>query len=129
MCFEYDGVWEFYESKRVKCRKPHRCGGCRKTIAAKEYATRHSGKFEGDLICEYECDDCKRLTLSIAAEEMRHGCHWSESWCALSDLREYIAERGEPVPLLNGTIDECIAQVNAVWDEQKEQRRKLLSAP
>ena len=115
MCFDYDDYAELSESKTIVCRKPHRCGGCRKVIAKGDSAKCTTGKFDGDFFRVYECERCQRLTLSIAAEEIQHGCRWSEAWCALDDLSSYVAGRREPVKLLEGTLDECLKYVNDLW--------------
>ena len=126
MCFEYDGVCDFYESHRVKCRKEHKCEGCKRVIRKGEKAMVHSGKFDGRLFRDYECEDCERLTVSIAAEEIEAGCCWSEAWCALTELREYVADRREPVRLLEGTIEECRKQLDELWQAKVAERRELL---
>lgn len=63
----------------------------------------------------YECERCRRLILSIAAEEIEHGCRWNEAWCQASELAEYVRDRSEPVKLLEGTLDECWQHVNELW--------------
>jgi hypothetical protein len=120
MCFDNDDRAEMYELKRVRVRKPHRCDGCGKTIERGEHATHHTGLFDGAWFSDYECDDCRRLTLSIAVEELRHRCSWSDAWCPLSELRSYVADRSEPVKLLEGTLEECRQQVDAAWDERQK---------
>lgn len=124
MCFEYDGYAEMYEARTVVCRKPHRCEGCGGTIVKGESAELATGKFEGRLFAEYTCETCQRMILSIAAEEIRHGCHWNEAWCATSELAEYLSHRhGDPVPLLVGTLEECRYHVNAMWKAHEASKR------
>ena len=126
MCFDYDDYAEFCESKTVVCRKPHRCDGCRKVIAKGESAKYTTGKFDGEFFRVYECERCQRLTLSIAAEEIEHGCSWSQAWCALDDLSSYVAERGEPVKLLEGSLEQCWKYVNDLWQQKVADRRQLM---
>lgn len=116
MCFEYDGYPEFHNAHTVKCRKPHKCAGCRKVIPKGESAEYTSGKYDGDFYAYYTCENCQRLILSIAAEEIRHGCHWDESWCSVDDIQDYISQRREPLPVLDGTVEECRQQVCELWE-------------
>lgn len=125
MCFDYDDYAEMYNEKQVVCRKPHRCGGCGKTIEKGQAAKHCTGKFDGDFFSVYECEPCQRMLLSIAAEEIEHGCRWSEAWCALDYLSSYVAERGEPVKQLTGTIEECWKYVNELWTAKVAERRQL----
>jgi len=122
MCFSYDDYAEMCESKVVTCRKPHRCCGCHRQIAVGETANASSGKFDGSFFRAYECEDCRRLILSIAAEEIEHGCSWNESWCAAEGLSEYIAERSKPVVVLGGSLEDCWSHVNELWKQKVEQR-------
>jgi hypothetical protein len=115
MCFEYDGYPEFNNTKIVTTRKPHRCYCCGQSIEAGSQAEYSAGKFDGRFYAFYICDDCKRKQLSIAAEEIRHGCNWNEAWCAYEDVHGYLA--GSETPILKGSIDDCIKQVNDLWRE------------
>lgn len=127
MCFDYDDYAEMVNASTVKCRKPHRCCGCRKMIAKGESAKLTTGKFDGSFFRTYECEACQRMIISIAAEEISHGCSWSEAWCATQDLRDYIADRSEPVALLEGTLDDCLKHVNDLWEAQIAERRAARS--
>jgi hypothetical protein len=118
MCFSYDDNYpEFLQSKTVKCRKPQNCEGCREIILAGEYAKYTSGKYD-EFFCMYECETCQQTILSIAAEEIRHGCSWSEAWCHPSDIRNYLRNRGEPLTMLDGSLDECKRQVDELWTQR-----------
>ena len=127
MCFDYDGYPEMYAEKSVMVRKRHRCDGCRKAIEPGQPAKLATGKFDGAFFRSYQCESCQRMILSIAAEEIQHGCSWSEAWCAPNDLCEYLAEREEPVPQLNGTLDDCMKQVNDMWAAACAERRLLIA--
>lgn len=127
MCFDYDDYPEIYAEKSVIVRKRHRCNGCRKTIDPGQPAKLATGKFDGAFFRSYQCEACQRMILSIAAEEIQHGCSWSEAWCAPDDLHDYFADRCEPVPLLDGTLDECLSQVNALWTAACAERRQLIA--
>ncbi len=128
MCFEYDEGSQFYNTHRVrKTRKDHRCNGCHKVIPKGASCTNNTGLFERHWFSEYVCDDCQRLLLSIAAEELRDGCPWHTAWCATEELQEYSMNRHEPVPLLQGTLEECREQVNRIHAAQMaEWHRKRL---
>ena len=114
MCFDYDDYPEFLQSKTVKCREPQNCEGCREIIQAGEYARYTSEKCYAFFCCE----TCQRTILSIAAEEIRHGCSWSEAWCHPSDIRSYLRNRGEPLTMLEGSLDECKRQINELWTQR-----------
>ena len=113
-CEEYDDYPEFLQSKTVECREPQNCEGCREIIQAGEYAKYTSEKCYAFFCCE----TCQRTILSIAAEEILHGCSWSEAWCHPSDIRHYLRNRGEPLPMLEGSLDECKKQVNELWTQR-----------
>jgi len=127
MCFYYDDYAELYAETSVTVRKRHRCSGCLKAIEPGQPAKLATGKFDGAFFRSYQCESCQRMILSIAAEEIQHGCSWSEAWCAPDDLREYLADRSEPVQLLEGTLEECMSQVNALWTAACEERRQLIA--
>ena len=115
MCFSYDDDYaEVLQSKTVKCREPQNCEGCREIIQAGEYAKYTSEKCYAFFCCE----TCQRTILSIAAEEIRHGCSWSEAWCHPSDIRSYLRNRGEPLTMLEGSLDECKRQINELWTQR-----------
>jgi hypothetical protein len=120
MCFDYDGEPEFGEAKQVKCRKPHKCKGCRKTIQPGQQAERSSGLFDEHFFRYYTCEDCQRLQISIAYEEIKHGCAWHTAWCNPDDLQEYVDDRLVPVTLLSGTIAECRKQVDDLFAERRK---------
>lgn len=84
-----------------------------------------TGKFDGEFFRVYECEQCQRMILSIAAEEIEHGCRWSEAWCAPEDVSSYVAERGEPVKQLTGTLDECWKYVNDLWLSKVAEHRQM----
>lgn len=116
MCFNNDdGYCEMYELRYVKCRKPHKCGGCNRIIPKGEQTTCETWLWEGDWFATYSCDDCRRMILSIADLEISEGCRWHEAWCPLDELQQYLHDRHEPVPLLQGTLDECRQQVSDHW--------------
>lgn len=120
MCFEYDDYPEMYNARQVVVRKPHRCEGCGKIIQPGQPAKLATGKFDGSFFREYQCEPCQRMIYSIAAEEIRHGCSYSQAWCAPFDLREYLADRAKPVELLEGTLEECFAMVNQLWEDRRK---------
>lgn len=66
------------------------------------------------------------LRLSIAAEELRRDCAWHTAWCPFEELREYVAELSDPVPMLTGTPEEALAEVNRIHTELVEARRAAL---
>ena len=115
MCFDNDDTADIYDQTNVTTRKPHRCEGCRKIIPAGSQMSYTRCLFDGSWSNWYECEDCRRIILSIAAEEIQHGCRWSEAWCQIDELQEYLRDRREPVKLLHGTLEECRQQVNAAW--------------
>ena len=53
--------WEFYKTKTVKCRKPHKCALCSIEIKAGEKSIYFSGKWEGNFDSGYECLNCSEL--------------------------------------------------------------------
>jgi len=120
MCFDYDDYPELHSASNVKCRKEHRCTGCRRKIRKGETAEHNTGKFDGSFYSYYVCDGCQRMILAIAAKEIQEGCPWSTAWCAVDDLREYLSELrgyGETIrPLGLRTIDDCRRYVNCLWD-------------
>lgn len=115
MCFDNDDTADIYDQTDVKTRKPHCCAGCHKIIPAGSQMSYTRCLFDGHWSNWYECEDCRRMILSIAAEEIQHGCRWSEAWCQIDDLQPYLADRSEPMKLLQGTLEECWQQVNQAW--------------
>ena len=127
-CEEYDDYPEFLQSKTVECREPQNCEGCREIIQAGEYAKYTSEKYVENVKTMYAffcCELCQRTILSIAAEKIRHGCGWSEAWCHPSDIRSYLRNLGEQLPMLEGSLDECKRQV----DELKKPRKRAHKVP
>lgn len=122
MCFDYDDTPELYNSRVVKCRKPHNCGGCNCIISAGDKAQLSTGKFDGSMFAIYSCEDCQRLTYSIAALEIERGCNWSEAWCPLEEVRSYAKE--SEVRMLQGTLEECWTHVNDLWRKECERRKQ-----
>ena len=49
---------EHYTEKVVKCRKPHKCSGCDKTIEAGDEALRETGFMDGKPVSNYVCLPC-----------------------------------------------------------------------
>lgn len=83
----YDGdPAEFYNASVVKrCRKPHRCDECKRTIEPGESYERIVGKWEGDFETWIFCDECREIsaefsegarTFNVLWDEMRQ--NWSE---------------------------------------------------
>lgn len=126
MCFDFDYVPEFHNSRIVKTRKEHQCDCCFKRIPVGIKVEYNAGKMEGDFYSYYVCDECKRKQLSIAAEEIRHGCSWNEAWCPLEEIHDYLCNA--EVPMMEGTLDECLQQLNALWKETIEARRSALAS-
>ena len=125
MCFDYDEHAEFSSSKSVITRKQHRCCGCNAMISPGQSAKCHSGLFDGAFFRKYTCDSCERMIYSIAADEIEHGCSWSDAWCAPEDLRDYIKDRAEPVKILpHATLAECERHVVELWMSESGQRQK-----
>jgi ssDNA-binding Zn-finger/Zn-ribbon topoisomerase 1 len=110
MCFYTDDYPEFHETTTPKARKPHRCEECGRTIQRGEQYHRASGKFDGVFYSTATCLECEATRKIIHEAEIAEGCHWSDSWCPVGELREAIRERGygiievdadyEPVKLL-----------------------------
>lgn len=92
MCFEYDDSASIFEQSVVKCRKPHRCEGCRRVILKGEPAACCSGLFDHIWFRYYVCYRCQRLICAIAAKELNEGCPWHTAWIAPQDLSEYVGE-------------------------------------
>lgn len=126
MCFDYDDEADIYNETHVKTRKPHRCEGCGKVFPAATQMLHGTGLFDGGWFSFYVCQPCQMLRLSIAAEEIRHGCPWHTAWCAYEDLRDYMADRSEPVEMLTGTPQEAMEYVNRLQVEIIESKRKAL---
>lgn len=124
MCFYYDdGYAEFHNAKFVKTRKVHKCHCCAKSIEVGATCEYTVGKFDGEFYAFYVCEGCKRRQISIVAYEIREGCDWNESWPAYEDVYPYLAEHD--VPMLDGTIDECMKQVNAIWMKELATRQLI----
>lgn len=116
MCFDYDGVAVIHESNEVKCRKPHKCLGCRRVIERGETALYTSSLYDGHWSNYYTCNLCQRMIYSIVVEELNKGCGWYEAWCNPYDLREYLSDRAEPVQLLGlRTLADCRRYVDDLW--------------
>ena len=127
MCFDYDGESEFFNSKTVRTRKPHRCSGCNKVIPTGSQAEYCAGKYDRDFFSYYACENCQRLIESIAAQELREGCDWSQAWCSIDDLQQYLYDKrsyGEEVELLQGTLEECRAEVVRLHQVQVAEHEK-----
>jgi hypothetical protein len=122
MCFEHDGYNEFYNQKTVTTKKPHKCECCRETIPSGAKCDYHAGKFDGDFFAFYVCESCERKRLSIAADEIRHGCDYSTAWASYEDINDYLAECPD-LEILDGTLEECRRQVNEIWKKQLEETK------
>lgn len=117
MCFETHGCSEFHEEHHVKTRKLHKCIGCNKLYPAKTQMLCVNGKFDGNFYSYYVCQSCERLRLSIAVEEITHGCGWNEAWCPYEELQSYIENRVEPVKVLGlRTVKDCWLYVNQLCE-------------
>ena len=115
MCFAYDEVALVSSQRRVVVRKLHHCEGCGETIRRGKKALYESGLTDSGWWSRYTCQACERIILSIAAEELTSGCGWHEAWCSPDDLRDYLADRREPVKLLGfRTVEECQSYVEAL---------------
>lgn len=126
MCFHSDDYAECYTESTVKTRKPHICEGCHKTFPAGSQMLHMTGIFDGAWFSVYACNACQMLRLSIAAEELRHDCPWHTAWCPWEELLEYLTDRFEPLPMLTGTPEEAMAEVNRLHMELLEEKRKAL---
>jgi hypothetical protein len=118
MCFYVDEYADFIHEKTVKCRKAHNCESCSRVIAVGETASNVRGKHDGRMFSFYMCELCERKRLSIAARELRHGCRWDEAWCPSNEVAEYAEALEPPLVLLEGTIKECLATVNAIYRKE-----------
>jgi len=122
MCFYYDDTCDISETNIVKTRKAHKCEGCHTIIPKGQMVTVCSGLFDHAWFRYYVCEDCQRKIYSLAAEELEHGCSWHESWCSPLDLKEHLEERNaawNPLELLNGTLAQCLEQVNAIHEKKR----------
>ncbi len=68
---------EFWNVKKVKPRKNHRCDVCGKVIAIGEHCMYESGKFDGDFQSLYLCMRCYDIK--------EHYCH---------ENRDYVSDYG-----------------------------------
>jgi hypothetical protein len=124
MCFDVEEYAEFAETRTVKTRKPHQCDACAAVIPVGASAQVYSGLYDGEFFRTYECEECQRLTLSIAAHEIERGCGWHRAWCPMEDLLYVVKDYGDQLKVLQGTISECRKYVNELWERTKEQRKQ-----
>lgn len=94
MCFYQDESPEFYSESIVRSRKPHRCGGCGRTIEARELCVSGSGKIEGHFYTFRTCGACDLDCYRIHIAELAEGCRDYESWCPPDELSEHLPEYG-----------------------------------
>lgn len=62
---------DFYNTRKVTTRKPHRCAQCSHIIPAGTKCFYSSGVFEGDFMSDYEHLDCHAAWLVLEAESLR----------------------------------------------------------
>ena len=55
---DMDGEYQKREEKIVKCRKPHECMGCKRTINSGEQAVCEKGFLDGKPVSGYTCLEC-----------------------------------------------------------------------
>jgi hypothetical protein len=127
MCYSDDYERpELHDEAFIKTRKPHECCSCDVTIAAGAPALRAKGRLGCEWYQYYMCEECHRLMCSLAADELRRGCHWCEAWCGVSDLAQERHDRTEdgtlPV-MLQGTMREVRQRVDTAWKAACEQRK------
>jgi hypothetical protein len=71
---------EFFTTKVVKARKPHKCCECRRPISAGSHYRKETGKFDGEIF-SFEtcmvCDELKRC-LSCDGPPPAFECLWEE---------------------------------------------------
>lgn len=82
---------EFWNVKKVKPRKTHRCDICGKTIAIGEYCMYENGKFDGEFQSLYLCMTCYDLKEHYCHENREHVSDYG--WNAdniIEDIRERI---------------------------------------
>lgn len=89
MCFDHDYYPEFSDWSVVKCRKPHQCEECGKTIPSGELAEHHTGQFDGEFFSTYLCGSCEATRHKVHKHELAEGCRGSETWCPVGELHEY----------------------------------------
>ena len=116
MCFDYDGSPDIFDEREVKCRKPHKCRGCKRRIERGEKALYISSLFDHSWDNYYLCTTCRRIQLAIVVHELEEGCGWSEAWIHPDDMRNYLADLEEPIqPIGMPTIADCRRYVDDLY--------------
>ncbi len=83
-----DGYAEFYSSKEVKARKPHKCLECKQIIQVGELYQRASGKFDGRVFADKTCLPCAEIRSAYSCGEVEPvGELWSMMREVFDDLR------------------------------------------
>lgn len=116
MCFEYEPA-DVWESRVVKARRDHHCGGCRRPIAAGELYVRERWLFEGSWDTQAVCGACELTIVRVGREEVAAGCPAAESWISPADLAEHLRET-EMVP---STSEEGQAHLAERLERQRQQ--------
>ncbi len=93
MCFYDDGIYpEFQDDRVVTAKKEHKCSECKRAIAKGEQYYRHSGKCDGSFYVVKQCRRCCYDYNRIVESELAEGCHWSESFPPLGELKYILGD-------------------------------------
>ena len=84
--YDTDGPAEFYETKRPRAKKEHKCEDCGEVIKIGETYRRDSGKFDGDFFDIITCNLCDEIRQAFTcADYDQAGPPPGELW---SDIQE-----------------------------------------
>lgn len=98
--------YEFFNTKVVTTRKPHRCEQCHRSIAAGERCFYGAGLFDGHFMSYYEHEDCRAAWSEVMADVLRD-----------DDVAPFLADYdylGESRNLLSGKYPAVAARL---WPE------------
>jgi hypothetical protein len=67
--YDIDGSHEFYEARKVKARKPHKCHECRRQIEVGEVYEYVASKYDGDFSTTKTCLSCSEIQDHFACKD------------------------------------------------------------
>jgi hypothetical protein len=84
---EADGYCEFWDSKIVKARKPHKCYECRREIPVGAQYEYVAGKYDGDFFTHKTCLVCAEIRDSFSCGGgVQYGSLWEDMHYAFPEV-------------------------------------------
>ena len=103
---DYDGALECTTLEILKCRKPVRCGECRKVVEKGEQYERYAGKWEGEWFVARTCLLCAEIRASFYCDGGTLDTLWD-------DMRDLVFDNPD-----FSTASDCFRKLSAAAKER-----------